>query len=103
MKKRFLLALVPLLFDGCNADKYPYPPQFTSPEQVPPTVLTAPPAQGSADYHAALDQILRVQAVLKESEIAAIKQEITIRPELMVQPVLGEQYTPEHYPALYTL
>lgn len=103
MKSHFLL--LPLLFilAACGGSKYPYAPQFVSPAEMSERTIGAPPVVDSAEYSAEIDHIIAEQQKLTPADIAEIKHEITIRPELMVQPVLGEQYTEADYPALYTL
>lgn len=102
MKLRFLLAL-PLLLAAFDDSKYPYPPQFVGPKQYSPATLGAPPPQDSPQFAAEIESIIAKQAKLTEKDIAAIKHEITIRPEVMVEGVLGKNYTPKKYPALYML
>lgn len=84
-------------------EKFPYPPQFVQPEQVSVHVLPAPPQPGSAEYKRSVQWILDAQAKLTPAQIDAIRHEVTIKPEMLVEPVLGDDFTAEKFPALYTL
>ena len=85
------------------ASKYPYPPQFVSTADVTVNTLPAPPQPGSSEYKKEIKDILRRQAALTPAQIAAIQDEIHIRPEMLVEPVMGAQFTPENLPKLYAL
>ena len=84
-------------------EKFPYPPQFVQPEQVSLYTLPAPPQPGSAEYKRSVNSIIAMQSTLTPEQIADIRHEVSITPEMLVEPVLGEQFTPEEFPALYTL
>lgn len=95
-----------LSFTACGEaaiDKFPYPPQFVQPEQVSVYTLPAPPQPGSAEYKKSVNWIIARQKQLTADEIAEIKHEVHIQPQMLVEPVLGGEFTPENYPALYTL
>lgn len=80
------------------------PQRFVSLEAISVnTVLAAPPAAGSPAREAALQAVIRKQAHLSPAEIAILRDEDTIRPEMMLRPTLGERYQPGCYPALYQL
>lgn len=102
---RHLIAASLLLVTACQPtpDKYPYPPQYVSTQDVPPTSIPAPPAQGSTEYASEVEQIVRIQSTLSPAQIAEIQHQITIAPEVIVLPVLGKQYTEASYPKLYDL
>ena len=99
------VSLVALAFTlaGCATDKYPYPPQFVTIEQVPATVLAKPPAKGSPEYRKAIDSVLLRQKHLTAPQIAVLKAEDHISPEMIMLPVLGASATPEALPATYDL
>ena len=73
------------------------------PEQVTPQVLGAPPAKGTKEYNAEINQVIARQAKLTQAQKDVIWKEDHITPTMIVLPVLGTQYTEENYPALYTL
>lgn len=98
----FILAFA-LTACGTNPEKFPYPPQFVQPAQVSVHTLDAPPQPGSAAHKAAINEIVALQAALTPEQIADIKHEVSIKPEMLVQPVLGGEFTPEAYPELYAL
>lgn len=84
-------------------DKFPFPPQFVQAEDVSLYTLPAPPQPGSAEYKRSIKSILAQQAALTPDDIADIKHEVHIAPEMLVEPVLGDEFTPGNFPALYTL
>lgn len=106
-RARLYAVVLPLLLGlgACDAggDKYPFPPQFVAADAVSPRVLAAPPAKYSATYTKEIDGILARQAALTDADKATVMEEDHIRPAMIVTPVLGEKYTQEAYPALFTL
>lgn len=106
MKFRHLL-LLPLLVVltacGSSSQKFPYPPQFVSTDDVPVRALPVPPPKYSTRYNAEIDEVLTRQAHLTAEQKKVIREENHIKPEMMVLPVLGPRYTAERYPAMYTL
>jgi acid phosphatase (class A) len=103
MHRLVSLFAITLTLVGCATDKYPYPPQFVSIEQVPATVLPKPPAIGSAAYNKGMDFVLARQKKLTPETIALLKAEDHISPEMILVPVLGSQAMPEQLPATYAL
>lgn len=108
MKKFMQLAALGLAITltACGTaqpEKFPYPPQFVEPEQVSVYTLPAPPQPGSAEYKKSVNWIIATQKKLTPAQIAEIKHEVTIKPEMLVIPVLGDGFTAENFPALYTL
>lgn len=104
MRTRSLLLLLPLLFlAACDGGKYPFPPQFVSIENVGLNALPTPPTTTSLRYQREMEGILARQARLSDTEKLAIADEDSIKPEMIVQPVLGKTYMREQYPALYLL
>ncbi len=105
VRKLSVLILAALLAACASqpSSKYPYPPQFVSPDQVNVYTLPAPPQPGSTQYKHEIKDILAMQKQLTPEEIAAIQGEIHISPQMLVEPVLGEQFTPENLPKLYAL
>lgn len=102
---RFLLAAL-LLLSACaqlGADKYPFSPQFVSPDAICPCTLGAPPATGSATQMNELASILAKQRSMSAAEKAAVKAEDHITPGMMLDPVLGKGYSLATHPALFTL
>jgi acid phosphatase (class A) len=101
------LILIPLLMvaacEPATASKYPFPPQYLSGADVPPQSIPAPPKKGSAEYNREVDEIVAIQSKLTAKDIAEIQHQIDIKPELIVYPVLGEQYNEANYPKLYAL
>ena len=87
-----------------SGDKYPFSPQFVGPDSFPPLkTLSAPPAQYSKEYNREINQIIARQKKLTDEEKLAITKEDHISPAMILEPVMGSAYTPENYPALYTL
>lgn len=86
-----------------GGDKYPFPPQFVDGRDVTPHVLPAPPEKFSAIYNAEIKAILKRQAALTDADKATVAAEDHISPRMIVEPVLGAQYSEEAYPALFTL
>lgn len=103
MPRLISLIAVTLSLVGCATDKYPYPPQFVSIEQVPAIVLAAPPTKASVEYKKAMDSILIRQQRLTPAQIALLKVENHISPGMIVLPVLGANALPEQLPATYAL
>lgn len=104
--RRFLLVPLMLAVAACAnqpADKYPFPPQFVSPAEVPPTVLAPAPAKDSALTKREIKQIIARQAKLSAEQKAKVAKEDAITPSMMVTPVLGENYSEATHPALFTL
>ncbi len=104
------LKLAPLAlaiaFTACSTpqpDKFPYPPQFVQTNEVSVYTLDAPPQPGSAEYKKSVNWIIDAQKKLTPAQIADIKREVHIMPEMLIEPVLGDEFTSEAYPALYTL
>lgn len=102
MRVRFYVLPLLLLAAACGS-KYPYPPQYLSPGDVSERAIPAPPIKDSAEYDAALDSILVIQKKLTPEELAAMHHQDQIRPEVIVQPILGAGVTEATHPALYTL
>jgi len=86
-----------LLVACAPADKYPYPPQFVSAEDVPPTVLPAPPEVGSAAYRKGLNTVLTRQRHLSPQAIATLKAEDAIAPLMLAEKILSENNFPIVY------
>lgn len=103
MQLRILLLPILLLAACAPEVKYPYPAQYVSSAEVPPTSIPAPPRKGSAEYAREVDQIVAIQNALTPAQIKTIKDQITIKPEVIVLPVLGGKYTEAKYPQLYDL
>ncbi|MDX2095710.1 MAG: phosphatase PAP2 family protein [Alphaproteobacteria bacterium] len=98
-----ILPLLLALSACAGHDPYPYPLQFVSETAWSPQVLAAPPAQDSKLYAHEIDGILARQAKLTAADKAIVAAEDHIRPPMIVVPVLGEKYTEQAYPALFTL
>lgn len=92
-----------LLLVGCASDKYPHPPQFVAPTDLSERVLPAPPAKGSAEFEREIQFIVATQAKLTDAQKDVIRAEDQIKPEMILQSVMGPRYTREAYPALYSL
>lgn len=102
MRRFFYVALLSLLA-ACAGDKYPFAPQFIAPEAIDAQAIGAPPANGSATYEKEIRDILKRQKRLNTHQKDVLVAENTITPAMIVQPVLGAQYTEADYPELYTL
>lgn len=105
MKLRQLLTLSLLLaLTACaGGDKFPFPPQFVSTEDVCPCTLGAPPAADSAEQKREIEQIIAIQAKLSDAEKAQVMHEDTITPAMIVTPVLGAKYSEATHPKLFEL
>lgn len=103
MHLRHLILIPFLLVTAACGSKYPYPPQFLDTDMVSVRSVPQPPEKGSATYEAEIRDILALQAVLTPEQKREIAHQDHIRPEVMVEPVLGSAYTQANYPALYTL
>lgn len=103
MQLRILLLPILLLAACAPESKYPYPPQYVSAEDVPPVSIPAPPRKGSPEYAKEVDQIVAIQSKLTPAQIKTIQDQITIKPEVIVLPVLGAKYTAAQYPKLYDM
>ncbi len=99
--------LVPLLLvlGSCASvtDKYPYPPQFVSVEEICPCALGEPIADGSLAQKKEIANILARQAQLSDADKTRIMAEDHITPSMMITPVLGDHYSEATHPALFTL
>jgi len=102
MLRRALILATCLIATAC-ADKFPYPPQFVTPEEISMNALPTPPAPDSKTFKNELNTIIATQKKLTQKEKDVIAAEDHIAPQMMVLPVLGKHYTEEKYPALYTL
>lgn len=101
--QRFLLVPLLLLVAACAREPYPYPPQYVASEEISPRVLPQPPLPYSKKYNQEIETIIEEQKDLSDVDRRVIKEESHITPEMIVVPVLGEKYSEERYPALYTL
>lgn len=99
----FVVALTLAACGTATPDKFPYPPQFVQPEEVSLYTLPAPPQPGSAEYKKSVNWIIAAQSKLTPTQITDIKHEVSIQPEMLVEPVLGDEFTAEKFPALYAL
>jgi acid phosphatase (class A) len=102
MRRLFLLPLL-LILTACAGDKFPYPPQFVTPETVGMGALPAPPEPYSKTYTREIAHILEVQGRMTQADKDAVMAEDSVLPSMIVLPVLGERYTESDYPALYAL
>lgn len=100
--RQYLFLAAALILSACG-DKYPYPPQFASPDDVPPTVLAGPLVPGTPAQEKEIQSITSRQANLTDKQKAAIHSEDHISPAMIVEPVLGKRYSEANYPALYQL
>jgi acid phosphatase (class A) len=103
MKFRYLLIAPLLLLATACGSKYPFPPQFVSTQEVSERSIPAPPEKGSRAYDAEIVQIIALQATLTPAQLQAITHQDEIRPQVMIEPVLGTRYDEAQYPAFYTL
>lgn len=102
LRRLFMLsALLALTACAGNGEKYPFPPQFV--EAIPATVLAAPASKSSAQEKKEIAGILARQATITETEKATILAEDHISPRMILEPVLGTNYTDASHPALFTL
>lgn len=98
---RHALLAITLFVAACSGDKYPYPPQFVTSEEIPPTMIPVPPTKGSEEYNLALNTVIARQKHLSKHDLEVIKAEDHIKPDMMVGPVIGRTITAEQYPALF--
>ena len=103
MRRLFILPLLLLLAACAGNDKYPYPLQFLTAEDICPCELGAPPADGSAEQKKEIRKILAIQAKMSDAEKATVMKEDSITVQMIVDPVLGAQYQRDSYPNLFTL
>lgn len=83
--------------------KYPYHPQFVTPEQVPPTALPGPLKPTSREYKKELSQLLTNQRAISPQEASLLLEEDTVMPEQIALYVFGNDFTEDNYPATYAL
>lgn len=103
---RFIALAAMALLTACAAnslDKYPFAPQFVSPEQVPPTVLKAPPKPGTKAHTKELNMVINTQKYLTPEQKKDAFKESRVEPEMITLPVLGEAFTAVSYPETYAL
>ncbi len=103
--RRFLLPLL-LILSACanlSGDKYPFPPQFVSTEDLCPCELGAPPAIDSMEHKKEIAKIIAIQAKLSDAEKAQAMHEDSITPGMIVTPVLGAKYSEATHPKLFAL
>ena len=93
MKFRHFILPVLMLLAACS-EPYPYPPQFASTVEVPPTVLPQPPQRGTDAYNAEIDSIIAQQHMLTEKQKAVIVAENKIGPGMIVTGTGAEQAGP---------
>lgn len=98
---RFLSIAFMVLLSACTGGKYPYDYQFMTVDAIPLTALGAPPAVGSAQWNKEIDEIIARQKKLTDAQKAVLVHENHITPAMIVQPVLGQQFSEAHYPKLY--
>lgn len=103
LRSLFFVAALTLAACAGGDGKYPYPPQFATPEAVPPTVLKPPPRPGSKTYRKELEMVIANQRTLTDEQKEAAMDESKITPEMITLPVLGDDFTAYHYPATYRL
>lgn len=101
---RWLLVPLFVVLAACaGPDKYPYPRQFVSVEDIGVRALGAPPAPQTDQYNIEINNILARQAKLTDKQKATIMAEDHIQPSMMIDPVIGAGYTKEKNPALFAL
>lgn len=103
MRRLFILPLLLILVACAGGDKYPYPSQFVTVDDICPCELGAPPADGSAEQKKEIARILAIQAKMSDAEKETVMREDKITVQMIVEPVLGGGYTREAYPNLFTL
>jgi acid phosphatase (class A) len=69
---------------------------------LPPQLLPPPPGEGDAVWRKQIDQVLKAQHNLSESERAAIRDEQKLRIELMTS-VMGLNFTRDNLPKTFAL
>lgn len=100
---QWILCAALLALTACSTTPYPYPPQFVSTKDVPPTSIAVPPARYSAQHNADIAEIIAKQASITQADKDAITEEIPVTPEMIVTKVLGATFTRAALPETYDL
>lgn len=100
MLRKLLYVAITLTLTACGS-KYPFPPNYVSPDTVSVRSIPVPPAVYSAEWYRDVDAVIASQQNLDEKTIAEIKAEKPVRPEMLATKVLGAQVTANNYPALF--
>lgn len=105
------LALLPLSAQTAAPAPAPAPaavaeadptPTYLDPAQVDVTFLGNPPADGSAQTKAEIEQLLQLQATRTPEQVARAASEAKLKPEAFAG-ILGSWFTKENAPATFAL
>lgn len=100
--RHFIAVLGLIALAACAPQsKYPFTAQYASPEQVPARLLEVPPQPHSSKWETAIQDIVTRQAHVTDAEIKKIREEMPVKPEMMVQAIWGEAVTRQTHPVLY--
>ncbi|MFZ4125730.1 MAG: phosphatase PAP2 family protein [Rickettsiales bacterium] len=102
MLRKLLFIAVALTLTACGS-KYPYPPNYVSPDTVSARTIPAPPAAYSKEWYRDVDAVIASQQNITPDTIAKIKAEKPVLPEMLATSVLGSNVTEARYPALFEL
>jgi len=103
MLRKFLLLAVTLTLTACGGSKYPYPPQFVSPDDISPRSIPAPYVVNSPEWNNDLELVIEKQTHVTDMIVAEIHQEDAVIPEMTTDPVLGKGFNADNYPVTFDL
>jgi len=104
-KKRLFAALFGcfLALSIASAQAFEVPSSdYLQPQFLPPQLLPPPPAEGSQAWSKQIDAVLKAQQSLSPAELGAIKDEQTVRLEVMTS-VMGPHFTRERLPKTFAM
>ncbi len=99
---RIGIALVVFLLFPCPSFAADYQSTYVTPEDLPPQLLVPPPAEGSAAWKKDIQDVLRAQRHVSESDLAAMRDEQHVRLDSITSG-LGPNFTREKLPKTFAL
>ncbi|MBN8543621.1 MAG: phosphatase PAP2 family protein [Alphaproteobacteria bacterium] len=100
MLRKLLFVALAITLTACGS-KYPYSPNYVSPDTVSVRSIPVPPAPYSKEWYRDVDTVIASQQNLSAETIAQIKAEKPVLPEMLATDVLGAKVTAANYPVLF--
>jgi hypothetical protein len=82
---------------------YPFPPNYATTQEVPPTSIPIPPAKYSKKHWEDTNEIIEKQKHITEADRKAITDEIDVKPEIIVEKTFGKDFNRTNLSKTYLL